>query len=122
MGSQASLEIADITFHETEKNILQKYTTKISLWFRFRDDIFLIFIGTTQDLDEFIADINNMHMTFKFSFESSTQEITFLDLTIYKGPRYNRDNILDIKTHTKPKIHLNSYTETHATLERHVWA
>ena len=42
-----------------------------------------------------------MHPTFKFSFERSSHEITYLDLVVYKGQRYNRENILDMRTHTK---------------------
>ena len=43
-----------------------------------------------------------MHPTFKFSYENSKQEITFLDVVVFKGARYHKLNILDIKTHTKP--------------------
>ena len=102
MGSPASPEIADITFHETEIKIIHEHNNKIALWLRFRDDIFLIFIGTEHELHEFVTNINQMHPTFKFSFESSSQQVKYLDLVIYKGQRYNKENILDIKTHTKP--------------------
>ncbi|XP_070550150.1 uncharacterized protein [Ptychodera flava] len=40
MGSPSSPNIADITFHELELKIIHQHTTKISLWCRFRDDIF----------------------------------------------------------------------------------
>ena len=102
MGLPASPEIADITFHETEIKIIHEHNNKIALWLRFRDDIFLIFIGTEHELHEFVTNINQMHPTFKFSFESSSQQVKYLDLVIYKGQRYNKENILDIKTHTKP--------------------
>ena len=32
----------------------------------------------------------------------STDEITFLDLCLYKGERFAKEGILDIKTHIKP--------------------
>ena len=102
MGSPASPEIADITFNETEMKIIHDHNTKITLWLRFRDDIFLIYMGTEHKLHDFITNINEMRPTFKFSFESSSHQVTYLDLDIYKGQRYNKENVLDIKTHTKP--------------------
>ena len=35
-------------------------------------------------------------------FEHSDQELTFLDITVYKGPRFNETGLLDVKTHIKP--------------------
>ena len=42
-----------------------------------------------------------MHPAFKLTVEKSLEKITFLDVEIFKGPRHNQENILDIKTHTK---------------------
>ena len=102
MGSNASPEIADIAFHELEKKIIVNNHNNIHFWKRFRDDVFAIFLGTQTELTNFIQKINTMHPTFKFSYENSTQEITFLDVVVFKGARYHKENILDIKTHTKP--------------------
>ena len=61
----------------------------------------MIFTGTEKELGDFITDINKLHKTFKFTYEYSVQSITYLDLVIYKGLRYKRDQILDTRTHTK---------------------
>ena len=101
MGSAASPEIADIIFHDLERKILAKYGTKIDLWRRFRDNIFIIYNGTETELDNFLKEINNMHQTYKFTMESSKNKVTYLDLEIFKGHRHSQTGILDIRTHTK---------------------
>ena len=40
--------------------------------------------------------------TIKFTAEFSDKETTFLDTYIYKGERFQRDAILDVRTHFKP--------------------
>ena len=79
MGSPSSPEMSDITFHDLEMKIIQRYDTQIIVWFRFRDDIFMIFNGTEKELNKVIKEINTMHPTYEFSFESSTQEVIYLD-------------------------------------------
>ena len=85
MGSPPSPKIADITFHELELKILELQSENILFWVRFRDDIFMLFNGTQHDLNLWVKYINNLHPTFKFSFEISPTEITYLDLEIFKG-------------------------------------
>ena len=108
MGSNASPEIADITFHEFEKKIISKHHNNIHFWKRFREDIFAIYLGTHTELTNFIHSINTMHPTFKFSFESSKQEITFLDVVVFKGARYHKQNILTKPTDTFQFLHRES--------------
>ena len=43
--------------------------------------------------------INHIHPTIKFTHEVSKTELTFLDVTVYKGDRFEIDNKLVIKTH-----------------------
>ena len=38
----------------------------------------------------------------KFTAEISEKEITFLDTVVYKGDRFLKEAILDVKTHYKP--------------------
>ena len=45
---------------------------------------------------------NTFHPTLKFTAEISEKEITFLDTVVYKGERFLKDAILDIKTHYNP--------------------
>jgi len=55
-----------------------------------------------QEIDLFLEQANSFHPTLKFTAEISDKEITFLDTVVFKGERFQKDAILDIKTHYKP--------------------
>nr|XP_006817019.1 PREDICTED: uncharacterized protein LOC102808054 [Saccoglossus kowalevskii] len=111
MGSPSSPEIADITFHLLENQILLSGARYIKTWYRFRDDIFMVFNGTIPELHKFIQDANMLHDKYQLTFEYSMTQVTYLDLDLYKGQRFLDLNILDVKTHTKT-------TETFQYLKR----
>ena len=48
-----------------------------------------------------MSDVNQVHPTIKFIYEISDTEVTFLDVTLYKGERFKSTNILDLKIHIK---------------------
>ena len=65
-----------------EETIPETLIWAIPFWKRFIDDIFQIFLGTTnqpQSLQDFM---NHLHPTIKFTLQHSTQQIRFLDVTI----------------------------------------
>ena len=84
MGSTASPEICDITLHKFEKKFLEQ-AKKIITWWRYRDDILVIFDGNLEDFKTLIDKLNQSHPTLKFTYEASTTSINYLDLTIFKG-------------------------------------
>jgi hypothetical protein len=102
MGSKASCSISDATVHPFELKLIQRYSNRIAAWHRFRDDIFMIWTGSETELKLFIEETNRMHPTLKFTFEYSTQEVNFLDITIFKGKNFLSKGILDTKVYTKP--------------------
>ena len=110
MGSTASPEICDITLHEFEQRILQQ-ADHILTWWRYRDDILVIYDSHLEDFQNLIHSMNQMHPTLKFTFEASTTSINYLDLTIFKGKRFQETGKLDTKVYTKP-------TETYQYLHR----
>jgi hypothetical protein len=55
--------------------------------------------------------MNQIHPILKFTFEASDTSINYLDLTIFKGTRFNETGILDTKVYTKP-------TETYQYLHK----
>ena len=75
---------------------------KIFKRYRYRDDIISFWSGDERELANFISRINTVHPTLKFTHEWSKTEINFLDLTLYKGERFNNTQILDIKCFSKP--------------------
>ena len=49
----------------------------------------------------FLELANNYHPTIKFTAEISDTEIPFLDTYVYKGERFKRESIPDVRTHFK---------------------
>ena len=82
MGTKAAPPYPNLFMGRHKETIL---TWAIPFWKRFIDDIFLIFLGTTKQLQSMKDFMNNLHPTIKFTFEHSTQEISFLDMNIHIG-------------------------------------
>ena len=56
-----------------------------------------------KEINSFIELANSYHPTIKFTAEiSSDKEITFLDTCVYKGERFRKESVLDVRTHFKP--------------------
>ena len=71
------------------------------LWKRFIDDVISVWDTSRNEIEEFLLKVNNFHPTIKFMAEISEAETTFLDTKVYKGVRFNKDSILDVRTHFK---------------------
>ena len=70
--------------------------------------------GEREQFDQYMVNINQIHPTIKFTSECSPQQVTFLDLTVYKGERFERSGVLDVKTYVKAYnkqlyVHAKSY-------------
>ena len=61
-------------------------------WGRFRDDIYMPWIGSIEELVEFMEWMNTIHPNLKFTFTYSRDGIEYLDLFVYSK---------DGKIHTK---------------------
>ena len=65
-----------------KETIDEAFIWSILIWERFIDDIFLIFLGTISQLQPLQDFMNHLHPTIKFTFQHSTQHISFLDMKI----------------------------------------
>ena len=70
-----------------------------------------------EEIDQFIKEANRHHPTINFPDEISNKETNFLDTTVFKGERFHKDSIFDIRTHFKPteKFQYTHYTSFHAS-------
>ena len=114
MGSKCSPSYACIYMGAIEQQLQQMGNNKIVLWKRYIDDIFVIYNGSHTEFEQYVADINLLHNTIKFTFEADLNQIAFLDTYIYKGPDFENTGVLDVKTHVKPTnkqlyVHATSY-------------
>jgi hypothetical protein len=97
MGTAMAPSYANLFMHELETKLLQGSKYQPYRWYRYIDDILIIWVNTKEALDEFVTYANNYHPTIKFTMEQSTDEIPFLDLYIQL-----RDNRITTRTYHKP--------------------
>ena len=85
LGTKATPPYANLSMGCHKETIPKAFIWAIPFWKRFIDDIFLIFLDTTKQLQSIKDFMINLHPTIKFTFEHSTQEISFLDMKIHIG-------------------------------------
>ena len=99
MGTKMAVAFANIFMAKTEKELIQ---TGHLLEKVYIDDVMSVWDTSRNEIEEFLLKANNFHPTIKFTAEISETETTFLDTNMYKGVRFNKDSILDVRTHFKP--------------------
>ena len=98
-----------------EKEILRRIVNKPLTWKRFIDDVFCFWDTNKEEIEHFVEQANFYHPTIKFTAEVSQLETTFLDTTVYKGERFKKESILDVRTRYKPTetIQYTNYNSCH---------
>ena len=102
MGTKTAVSFANIFMAKIETAIIDQHSTKPLLWKRYIDDVFSLWDTNREEINNFIKHANNYHPTIKFTADISDKEIIFLDTCIYKGARFEKESILDTRTHFKP--------------------
>ena len=102
MGSQMAPCYANIVMHYLETQWLRDNKSKVVLYQRYLDDIFIVFDGTKEQATQSLQTFNKLHPNIQISSEISVQSANFLDLTIFKGPSFVASKIFDVKTYSKP--------------------
>ena len=111
MGSKCSSSYADIFMGKFETDKTYPLINGEHLcYYRFRDDIFMIWTGGEKALKEFFIKINTLHNSIKFDCKYSKKEINILDTTV----TIEKNGTLNTKLYQKPTdrnayLHLNSY-------------
>ena len=114
MGTKMSPSYANLFMGKIEKQLQNLGKPHIHTWKRFIDDIFVIWTCSKEDFHTYMEQINQIHDTIKFTYAASNTEVTFLDVTVYKGEKFTSTGILDVRTHIKPTnkqlyVHASSY-------------
>ena len=105
MGTCMAPSYANLFMAKLEQSLLSRPTTvKPSVWWRYIDDIFVIWNHGSEALKLFIDDLNTAHPTIKFTANWSHKHISFLDTMIL-----NRNGSLSTDLYTKS-------TDTHQYL------
>lgn len=101
MGTPAAVVFACLFLDEVERIVLTKLSFSPIYFKRFIDDIFGIFSNTEQS-KEYITVFNSILKTIHCSsYTISDNEGIFLDLVIFKGPRFREKQQFDVKIYQK---------------------
>ena len=111
MGKKWAPPYADSFLAVWESEILDLVPLKPSIYLRFLDDIFIVWQHSLDDFNQFLQILNSHKETIKLKATIDSESIDFLDVTIFKGPRFQQENILDTKVFFKP-------TDTHELLHK----
>lgn len=85
MGSNVAQSYATlyISFLEEMFIYMSHHSSNILGWWRYIDDVFLIWIGSPEELFDFHSFLNNMDLKNQFSMVSSTTAVEFLDTMVF---------------------------------------
>ena len=82
MGTKMAPSYANLFMGKFEKDALAAASHSPLIWWRYIDDIFLLWTHGEVKLNDFITYLNNLHPTIKFTNSFSYNEIPFLDVNV----------------------------------------
>ncbi len=97
MGTRVAPTYANLFMAEFEEEHIYTLDKPPLVWWRFIDDVFSIFIGSEDEVKEFVEKLKHLHPTIRFTVEYSQESVNFLDTTVYF-----KDNRLHTTLYTKP--------------------
>ena len=118
MGKKFAPNYANLFMAQWEKEALAKCTKQPLCYFRFLDDIFIIWPHSKQDFEDFLNILTSHHTNIKLTTTMSENSVSFLDVTIFKGKKCLEKGRLDTKvffksTDTHELLHKKSYHPPH---------
>ena len=84
MGSSMAPSYASLFMGKFEADFLKSAALQPLIWYRFLDDIFLIWEHSKEELEKFIENLNKFHPTIKFTYDISETTVSFLDVKVLK--------------------------------------
>ena len=84
IGTKFAPSYAIISMGDFEEKALEGATLKPWLWWRYIDDIFLVWEHGEDSLLSFINYLNDLHPTIKFTYKYSKDSIEFLDVLVIR--------------------------------------
>ena len=106
IGTRMAPSYANIFMDKLERQLISNALIKPHTWWRFIDDIFIVWTEGEESLKEFIDYLNAAHRTIKFTSKWSYSEIEFLDVKVI-----NDSGKLETDVYIKP-------TDSHQYLHR----
>ncbi len=113
MGTKSAPSIANLVMGDFESKHVYTYPKQPFTWFRFIDDIFIIWTHGRAELDKFVTHLNQVHPTLKFTCTSSTTQVSFLGTLVIKEGHTIHTDLYVKPTDTHMYLHYGSCQPTH---------
>ena len=98
MGTRCAPSYAIIFMDWLEQRFLSREYITPMVWWRYIDDIFMIWPHSREELVSFIMRLNQTHDTIKFTSEMSQSSVNFLDVQVHLDEQGN----ISTSLYTKP--------------------
>lgn len=113
MGSKMAPQYANLFMADLEDKFLNSIQQKSYRYYRYIDDIFMIWTEGEENLNQFFSLINTFHPSIKLKMDYSNTHVNFLDTTVYI-----RDDKLHTSIYRKPTdrcsyLHSSSFHPQH---------
>ena len=114
MGTRTAPSFANLFMRHLEDKLIDGHHLKPKVWYRFVDDVFIVWEHGEDTLKEWVQYLNTSHSSIKFTLEHSIQEINFLD-TLVKKDNNNKlyTDLYTKKTDTNSYLHYESAHPPH---------
>lgn len=112
MGKKFAPSYANIFMADWEESALSSFPLKPFAYFRFLDDIWGVWTYSKDDFMTFTQHLNTHQTSIKIKFTIDSQEVNFLDVVSYRGPKFQETGRLDFRVYFKE-------TDTHSLLHKH---
>ena len=99
---------AIIFMDSLEKETLSNSLLKPLVWWRYIDDIFMVWENGEEELKKFLETLNCCHPTIKLTVEYSRAKINFLDITVMKKGNQLVTDLYVKPTDTHQYLHASS--------------
>lgn len=109
MGKKFAPSYANIFMAKWEESALDTAALKPLHYFRFLDDIYIIWDHSKEEFVQFANHLNTHSQSIKIKYTIHETEVNFLDTITYKGTRFQQTGHLDFKVYFKD-------TDTHSLL------
>ena len=118
MSKKIAPSYANLFLAEWEEEALEKCVLKPSVYWRFLDDIFMIWEHTKEEFYKFVKILNTHHPSIIVKAELISESMHFLDTVVYKGNRFKETGTFDTKVYFKPTdtlelLHKKSHHPNH---------
>ena len=102
MGTRCAPTFANIFMASIEDKFLSERQRRGAiepfLWLKFIDEILVVWPGLGERFPEFLDKLNVFHPSLKYTFEKSSTDLSFLDITIHKGTRFREGGVGSVST------------------------